>query len=254
MKSIAGVFIERDDAVRGVHRLLAVGVESGAISFLTPDHPPEQVDTVPTSEEEGPGIGSALGAVVGGAAGAALGAAALGLIIPGVGPIAAIGFAAAAMIAGAGGAVAGAAVGDQVDDKAGPGLPVDDLFVYEDALRQGRSVVVALVPDELAESVRSELRDAGAETIDAAREQWWRGLRDAERTHYLGSGGDFERDERNYRRGFESALRSDLRGGSFDGALPKLSADNPDCYGEECFRRGYERGSHYYSSLRDRDS
>lgn len=251
MKSIAGVFVSRDDAVRGIHRLLAVGVENGSISFLTPEHPPAQVDEVPTSEEEGPGIGSALGAVVGGAAGAALGAAALSLIIPGVGPVAAIGFAAAALIAGAGGAVAGAAVGDQVDERGGPGLPVDDLFVYEDALRQGRSVVVAIVPGELAEIVRHELKDAGAESIDAAREQWWLGLRDAERTHYLG--GDFERDERNYRRGFESALRSDLRGKSFEGSLPALSADNPDCYREDCFRRGYERGAHYHASLRGRD-
>ena len=251
MKSIAGVFVSRDDAVRGIHRLLAVGVENGAISFLTPEHPPAQVDEVPTAEEEGPGIGSALGAVIGGAAGAALGAAALSLIIPGVGAVAAIGFAAAALIAGAGGAVAGAAVGDQVDEKVGPGLPVDELFVYEDALRQGRSAVVAIVEDEQAETVREELKDAGAESIDAAREQWWMGLRDAEQRHYLAGGGDFERDERNYRRGFESALRSDLRGTSYERSLPALSEGNPDCYQEDCFRRGYERGARYYSALRD---
>jgi len=250
MKSVAGVFRDRDDAVRGIGRLLAIGVENGRISFLTPEHPSAQLGAVPVVEGEAPGMGPALGAVVGGASGAALGAAAASLLIPGIGPIAAIGFAAAALVAGAGGAVAGAALGDGMEGRLDEGVPIDELFIYEEALRRGRSVVIAIVPADLAETARVELLDAGAESLDAARETWWSGLRDAEQDDYRAAGGDFSGDEPVYRRGFESALRSDLRGSGYDQALDRLRVDNPDCYGEECFRRGYERGSRYYQRMR----
>ena len=49
-------------------------------------------------------------------------------------------------------------------------------------------------------------RSAGAESIDAARESWWLSLRDAEEAHYQTTGGNFQTDEANYRRGFEAAL------------------------------------------------
>ncbi len=250
MKSVAGVFRDRDDAVRGIGRLLAIGVENSRISFLAPEHPDAQFGAVPVVEGEAPGMGPALGAVVGGASGAALGAAAASLLIPGIGPIAAIGFAAAALIAGAGGAVAGAALGDGMEGRLDEGVPIDELFLYEEALRQGRSVVLAIVPAELADSARAELLDAGAESIDAAREMWWSGLRDTEEREYSAAGGDFSRDEPYYRRGFESALRADLRGGSYDQALDRLRIDHPDCYGQECFRRGYERGGSYGRRMR----
>ena len=52
------------------------------------------------------------------------------------------------------------------------------------------------------------LADAGAETIDAAREEWWIGLRTAEAEHYRSLGGEFESVEEEYRRGYEAALRN----------------------------------------------
>ena len=61
------------------------------------------------------------------------------------------------------------------------GLPHDELFVYEDALRQGRTVVIAFADDDdVAERGRQIMSDSGAETVDAARESWWIGLRSAE--------------------------------------------------------------------------
>ncbi|MDB5034397.1 MAG: hypothetical protein JWQ98_1638 [Chlorobi bacterium] len=245
MKSIAGVFTSRDDAAKAITRLKAVGIHDDQISFLTPEHPDAQISAVPTTEGEAPGMGSALGAVVGGASGAALGAAAASLLIPGVGPIAAIGFAAISLFGGAGGAVAGAAAGENLESKLDHGLPTDELFVYEDALRHGKSVVLVMSDDDLAEAARTELSAAGAESIDAARSSWWGSLRESEAASYRAAGGDFDRDEPVYRRGFERALDGELRGRSYEESIPRLRSTDADCYEQACFRHGYERGASY---------
>lgn len=86
----------------------------------------------------------------------------------------------------------------------------------------------------------------GAESLDAARERWWLGLRSAEEEHYSSKGRDFSTDEQCYRRGFEAALHADLRGKSYNAAFEELRAR----YGKECkevaFQLGYERGMIYH--------
>jgi hypothetical protein len=125
------------------------------------------------------------------------------------------------------------------------------LFVYEDALRQGRSVVIALVDEDAqAEQARTIMLESGAETVDAARENWWVGLRDDEKTHYSEANQDFEEQEGSYRHGFESALHPAVRGKSFNEAASHLTAFHPKQYHKESFRRGYERGRYYYFELR----
>jgi hypothetical protein len=47
-----------------------------------------------------------------------------------------------------GGAVAGGAVGKFLESSLTQGLPKDEIFFYEDALRQGRSVLVGLAEDD----------------------------------------------------------------------------------------------------------
>ena len=126
------------------------------------------------------------------------------------------------------------------------GLPHDEVYVYEDALRRGRSVVIAFADDhQIAENARAELERAGAESVDAARDEWWIGLRDAEREHYLSQGGDFNLDEAKYRLGFEAALHPGRRGKS--GA--DVAGNLEQRYGADCasqaFRQGYERGQRY---------
>jgi len=80
------------------------------------------------------------------------------------------------------------------------------------ALRKGRTVVIALVEnDRQAGAAREALTQAGVESIDAARESWWIGLRDVEKEEYKAHGGDFETDELSYRRGFEAALQLETR-------------------------------------------
>ena len=92
---------------------------------------------------------------------------------------------------------------------------------------------------------------AGAESLDAARERWWLGLRSAEEEHYRSKGRDFSIDEQCYRRGFEAALHADLRGKSYNAALDELRAR----YGKECketaFQLGYERGLMYHRRQQD---
>lgn len=211
---------------------------------------------VSTTETEQPGMGKAVGGVVGGALGVAgglpLGAAAASLFVPGVGPIIAAGLVVAALL-GAGGAAAGATAGGALENSVDTGLPHDELYVYEDALRKGRTVVIVGADDEAqAEALRESLTQAGAESVDAARESWWIGLRDAEAEQYAAQGRDFKTDEPLYRRGFEASLHPSARGKSYDEAADALRQRYSDAYGDEAFRCGYERGCSYLGELKEK--
>lgn len=256
MSTVAGIFNSRADGERTVELLHSAGVAEDRISLLTPGTSQNELDEVPTTETEQPGMGSALGGAVGGAIGAAgglsLGAAAASLLIPGVGPIFAAGIIGAALL-GAGGAATGAVMGGKLEDSMARGLPHDELFVYEDALRRGRSVVIVVAKDEpQSDTARGVMEQAGAESVDAARESWWVGLRDAEEAEYSVEGGDFGSDETDYRSGFEASLHPSARGRSFEDDAGRLS----ECFGEKCkeeaFRRGYLRGQRYQQEMLER--
>jgi hypothetical protein len=250
MESIVGIFNSFADATRASAMLRSLGIPDNRMAVLSPQTSESQLEAhIPTTDTEQPGVGAALGGTIGAALGVAggleAGVAAASLLVPGVGPVLALGILGAAIL-GAGGAVAGTIAGQAVEEGIAEGIPRDELFVYEDALRRGRSVVIAFVDDaETAERVRTELSRAGAESVDAAREGWWIGLRDAEREHYLKQGGNFDTDEAKYRLGFEAAMRPDCRGKSCDAMQNKLS----ERYGEDAsgtpFREGFDRGQHY---------
>jgi len=139
------------------------------------------------------------------------------------------------------------------------GIPEDEIFVYEDALRRGRSVVIALVGNAgTASAVRDLLKRNRAESVDAAREQWWTGLRSAEETHYASSGRNFADDEKFYRMGFEAALHARTRcmefdqvSAAMDAALEDVQRRYPGAAVEEPFTRGYQRGREHYQQLCD---
>ncbi|HZH29273.1 MAG TPA: hypothetical protein VEY11_00650 [Pyrinomonadaceae bacterium] len=257
MNTVAGIFQTREDADRALASLRGLGLSDENLSVLAPGTTPPQVEAdVETSDTEQPGMGNALGGLVGGAMGAAggmtLGAAAASLLVPGVGPIMAAGIVGAALF-GAGGAAAGMAAGGALEDSIAHGLPHDELFIYEDALRQGRTVIIAqLENDGQVYDVRAALDAAGAESVDAARESWWVGLRDAEDEDYTGQGRDFKNDESIYRRGFEAALHPQLRGASYEESAERLRERHGEAYEQDAFRRGYERGQHYQQTLRER--
>ena len=143
----------------------------------------------------------------------------------------------------------GGAIGEKMDRALMDGLPKDEIFIYEDALRRGRSVVICLARDEAERiEVQRVMQNEGVESIDAARQHWWTGLRSAEREHYTSDGSNFETDEDIYRRGFETALHPEFRGRSWDQAVYVLAEREGD-WSTECFRKGYERGQRYYRSL-----
>ena len=250
MESIVGIFNSFADAKRASAMLQSLGVPDRRIAVLSPQTTAGDIEAnIPTTDTEQPGVGAALGGTVGAALGVAggleAGAAAASLLVPGVGPVLALGILGAAIL-GLGGAAAGAAAGHAMEDGLVRGIPHDELFVYEDALRRGRSVVIAFVDDEeLTTRARAELLRAGAETVDAARDEWWIGLRDGEREHYTQHGGNFDMDEARYRLGFEAAMRPDCRGKSCAEMQKKLG----ERYGEDAsgppFRAGYDRGQHY---------
>ena len=256
MEAIAGIFDSRADAERAVYGLRSAGIANDRIAFLTPGTSDEEVESaVPTTDTEQPGMGKAMGGAVGGAIGVAgggtLGAAVASLLVPGVGPVIAAGIVGAAIL-GVGGAATGAAAGAALERELATGLSHDELYLYEDALRQGRSIVIAFAEDEDAEErVHNVLAQAGAESIDAARESWWLGLRDVEEEHYQAQGGDFRAAEVSYRRGFEAALNPKRRGRSYEEAASELHHTYRVTATDKAFRRGYQRGQDYHKRVRE---
>ena len=249
MKTVAGVFRYTGSARDAAIALLRAGFAQDQVNLLLPDSSEEAIHSIATSQTEEPGVGGAIGGVVGAAlglsAGFELGVAATALI-PGVGPILAVGIAAAALL-GVGGGVTGALLGEAADEKTTEGVPADEIFFYEDALRQKKSVVLVLAKDG-AEEERAHklLEEAGAQSIDAARKDWWLGLRDAQAEHYRSLGRNFEQDQDVYRAGFESALRRECRGKSPEELSDCQKWWHPDVWDTEAFKRGFERGRVYW--------
>jgi hypothetical protein len=255
MESIVGIFNSFADAKRAAAILRSVDIPQTNITVLSPHTPEVEIEAqVPTTETEQPGMGSAVGGAVGAALGVAggleAGVAVASILIPGVGPVLALGLIGAAVF-GAGGAAAGAMAGKALEKGIVEGVPKDELFVYEDALRRGRSVVLAFADNEqTVERARAVLARAGAESVDAAREEWWIGLRDAEREHYVNQGGNFSLDEAKYRLGFESALHPDCRGKSCEDVSSTLKERHGADADAPAFRLGYDRGQHYLSQTK----
>jgi hypothetical protein len=248
MKTVVGVFTDSEVARRAANALESLGVPSDHVTVLFPGEVRRLHTDVPTVEAERPGVGTALGGVVGGATGASAGVQAgalIGLFVPGVGPVFALGALGAVLLG-----VAGAALGRALESSLPEGVPKDEVFVYEELLRQGRALVIALASDEAqADQVRRRLTEAGAESLDTARERWWVGLRDIEAQAYTAAGGDFSRDEAEYRLGFEAALGLGPDADYRD-VVGDLKARYPKAYASEAFRRGYERGRSHAETRR----
>jgi hypothetical protein len=255
LNTVVGVFQSRPGAERACAELAPLGIAAHRVNVLTPQMTERELSQIPTIQAEQPGMGKALGAVVGGAVGLAGGmgiaeVALSSLVAPGIGPVLGFGLLSGALLA-----AMGAVTGGAIEDYMAQGLPGDELLVYEDALRRGRSVVVVTPESNVQERIaRGVLEAAGAETIDRAREMWWLGLRDAEQERYRTDGGDFADDERYFRAGFEAALHSKNRGKSYQEAHKALGDAEPRLHESGPFRRGYERGREYLQTIRKQTS
>ncbi|HEV2401780.1 MAG TPA: hypothetical protein VGS27_32900 [Candidatus Sulfotelmatobacter sp.] len=260
MEAVTGVFATRPAAEHALQQLHQAGIPSEKVTLLTPgsaDQIGKEMQQVPTESTEQPGMGNAIGALVGGGVGFT-GGAILMALVPGLGPVTAIGLLGAGIL-GAAGATIGATAAGKAELATYEGIPQDEIYVYEDALRKGRSVVIALADDEPSASrVRDILRGEGAESIDAAQEQWWTGLRSAEESRYTQSGRNFATDEQFFRLGFRAAMHARTRCMEFDqvsaemdAALEDVKRKYPDADVEEPFVNGYQRGREHYQQLCD---
>jgi hypothetical protein len=240
MHNIVGIFENHAAAERTRERLVGLGFDRENVSLLAPGTNGGQTAKVKTTDTEQRGMGAAIGGVVGAATGASAGIA-MTAFIPGVGPVIAAGWAAMALL-GLAGAVGGGVAGSAIEDALSSGLPKDELFVYEDALRQGHSVVIALTDDDAQiDAARAVMREEGAEDLDTARERWWIGIRPE----------DEEYHEPAYRHGVEAAFHPDVRGKTWQEAEPYLLKRHGDVFRNEVFRRGYEHGRVHHERYRE---
>ena len=177
MQVVTGVFKSENNAETAVTQLRSLGIPDKRIGIVRPGTRPERIEAgVPVTDSEEPGMGRAMGAAVGGAMGAAGGATAglavASLVIPGIGPLIAFGMVGAGLL-GIVGAAAGSAVGDSVEEELGEGIPHEDVYLYEDALRHGRSVVIAYVEEgDQADNAAKAIHDAGAEDLRDDGSSW----------------------------------------------------------------------------------
>src|SRR5215213_5381196 len=249
MQAITGVFKSQDQAENAVNQLRNLGIPDKRIGIVRPGGAPERLEAgVPVSDTEEPGMGRTMGAAVGGAMGAAGGATAglavAALAVPGIGPLLAFGMVGAALL-GTVGAAAGSAVGDTVEEELGEGIPHEDVYLYEDALRHGHSVLIAYVEEgDQADRASEVISSAGAEDPDELRENWWRERRDEERTGYT---GNFDEDEPSYRRGYTAALHPRRRGKAYSDVEDELRTEYANTVLDRPFQSGYERGFNHRS-------
>jgi hypothetical protein len=244
VQATIGIF-RTSSSARDACRAVRERVPAARLRLFAPDTTVGELSAaLPTDDSEQPGMGSAVAGVVGGA----VGAAAASLLLPPVGAIAIAGIAAGALL----GAGSGMVAGSNLEEDLSEGLPRDELFVYEDALQKGRVVVAAFVEtDDELEAARDVFGAEGAETVDAARDEWWVGLRDAEEEEYAGSGGDFGADEPLFRRGFEAALHGEPIDLAEEDVATWLVARYPDVHDSAAFRRGFARGREHLARVRN---
>lgn len=257
MQVVTGVFKSQNNAENAINELRSLGLPEKRVGIVRPGSRPERLEAgVPVTDTEDPGMGRAMGAAVGGAMGAAGGATAglaiASLVIPGIGPVIAFGMVGAALL-GIVGAAAGSAVGDAAEEELGEGIPHEDVYLYEDALRHGHSVVIAYAEEgDQADKAASAMRQAGAEDLDVLRENWWQEVREGERAHYHTGDRDFDRDELSYRRGYEAALHPKRSGKAYSDVEDELRTAYANTVLDRPFQDGYERGSTHRSRVETR--
>jgi hypothetical protein len=146
-QAIVGVLENRGRAEEAIDQLHHAGFGEHDVGFVTREGVTE-ARTATGVLEENAGTGAAAGAVAGGAVGAlaGIGVVAAGLI-PGVGPVLAAGILAAVI-----GGAAGAALGTFAGPFIALGFSEDEARRHEQAIGEGRTVVVVRAPGGVAEA------------------------------------------------------------------------------------------------------
>lgn len=181
MKTVVGIFSSSPAADRAAGNLVNAGVPPENIRQLTPGSSEREIHSaIPTAETEQPGMGKAVGAVVGFVVGVT---AAFGVPAVLQGAIGAL--QQTSLILAAVGGVVGAAIGvlagGALEARLSTGLPKDEIYFYEEALRRGRCIVFVFASNNRQEEIaRRTLDRAGADSLDAADESWRVGLSPAQ--------------------------------------------------------------------------
>jgi hypothetical protein len=256
MEVLVRVFDNPQKAKHAVSELSKLGLSERRLALLIPGERTKTKAPIPVTDTERPGMGTAMGAAVGGAMGAAggatLGLAAATLLVPGVGPVMAFGLLGAALLGGTG-AIAGAAVGSSLEEELGEGFPHEDVYLYEHALRHGRSVVVAYADEGDQADAAREILEVDSVSLDSLRDEWWDHLRDGERSNYQSTGRDFNADELSYRQGYQAALHPKRRGQSFSDVRSDLCRVYDESELNPAFECGYDRGVPRQTTLKESD-
>ena len=252
MKLLIGVFPSVDVAEEAGRALRAVGVAENHLLLLTPEGSGTRLQSVSPEKTAG-ACGTTAGHLMGAATGFAsgvLGGAAVILLVSGVGPIVAVGSLVFGSLVGV---AVGATLGGLMQRAFDMTIAPEEFFVYEDALRQGFSLLIVKPSNEEQRHAADQvLTRLGTKGFDALREQWWQRQREQEAAAYKGA-SSFAAHEFSYRRGFEAALDARDRGKTFAEAAPVLALRAPGMYKDEAFRYGFERGQTYYHAMREHD-
>ena len=157
MRTVVGLFDNRESAERAIKGLLAEGIDRDSISIAMKDVREATSLSEDTGTHDMSAEGATAGVVSGAGVGALVGIALVGsnFLIPGVGTFV-IGGPIAAGLTGAGiGAVSGGLIGGLI----GTGIPEDEVEHYSAAIDRGGIFVSANVPDgQVAEAL--EIFDA----------------------------------------------------------------------------------------------
>lgn len=219
MSTVTAVFSSPADAERAIRSLGDNGFEDKQINLLASG-----------SDSSFPVHAKQAGAAIGAYAG--LGAA---TFLPGLGPVVGVGMLATGLIGSALGAVAGSALARHTH-----GIPNEDLYFYDEALRSGQTVIIVDAHDAIEETrARNLLERAGGRSVQSVRHEWWQSVRGGHRHEFNG-------EEKDYRAGFEAALHPATRGRDLDEVTAYIETCYPEPCRTEAFRIGYERGQDYF--------
>jgi len=177
MKTVVGIFGTSSAAERAAASLVNAGVPPARIRQLTPGSSENEIHSaVPISETEQSGMGKAIGGLVGAVSGATAALGLSALLQGGFGTLTATNYF-FTVVGAAVGAAIGAFAGGALEDTLSPGLPKDEIYFYEEALRRGRSVVFVFASSGRQEEIaRRTLGRAGADSLDAGDESWGVGI------------------------------------------------------------------------------
>jgi hypothetical protein len=225
MTSIAGIFASPEHAEAAIQTLKSHGIHDGQINVLARGE-----SSFPVHAKQ-----------AGGAIGATLGLGAVTLL-PGLGPVIGVGMLATGLIGAALGAAAGAAV-----DRHTHGVPNEDLYFFEETIRDGGAVIIIETRDSTQETqARNLIERAGGRAAHAVRRDWWQNRRQHEGDYLRSRGHDLEPVESDYRAGFEAALHPTTRGRDYHQVVRYVETCYPGPCRTAAFRVGYDRGQEYF--------